>query len=68
MKRFILLMLLVGNCYASSWECTNRVVFCHTWRMAVPHGWIVSGDNSAGGSEHTYAMVFVPDEEHTWRL
>jgi len=53
---------------ASSWECINRVVLCHTWRMAVYGGWIVSGDNSAGGSDHTYAMTFVPDIEHKWKL
>jgi hypothetical protein len=68
MKKLILLFLLSANCYATNWECTNRVLTCHTWRMEVPTGWIVASDNSASGGEHGYAMVFVPDTGHTWKL
>lgn len=68
MKKLILLFLLSSNCLASSWECVSRVIYCHTWRMEVNSGWIVSGDNSAGGGEHGYAMTFVPDPDHLWKL
>ncbi len=69
MKKLLLLLLVSANCYATtSWECIARFGTCHTWRMAVINGWIVSGDNSAGGGEHGYAMTFVPDEKHEWKL
>lgn len=65
----VLLMLVSVNVFAgSSWECVGRMITCHTWRMAVPQGWIVSGDNSAGGGEHGYAMTYVPDENHEWKI
>jgi len=69
MKKLLLSLLLITttNCFASNWECINRVVLCHTWRMQIPQGWIVSGDNSAGGGEHGYAMTFVPDPDHIWK-
>jgi hypothetical protein len=67
-KKILVLLIISSSCYSSSWECINRVIICHTWRMEVINGWIVSGDNSAGGSEHTYAMTFVPDPEHKWKL
>ncbi len=68
MKKLILLFLLCTNCYAASWECIARFGTCHTWRLQVYKGWIVSGDNSAGGGEHGYAMTFVPDPEYRWQL
>ncbi len=68
MKKMLLLILLIpALSYASSWECIGRVVTCHTWRMSVPSGWIVAGDNSAS-TEHGYAMTFVPDPSHEWKL
>lgn len=67
MRRLMLLLLLAGSAHAASWECINRTaMFCNTWRMQVPAGWIVGSDNSATGGEHGYAMVFVPDVEHKW--
>ena len=55
---------LSGNAIAASWECVSRLMMsCHTWRMATPDGWLVSGDNSEG----RYAMTYVPDQEHKWR-
>jgi hypothetical protein len=68
MKKLLLVLIFSANCYASSWECINRLLVCHTWRMEIPQGWIVSGDNSAGGGEHGYAMTFVPDPMHIWKL
>lgn len=68
-KKMLIVILLCGaaNCYASGWECISRVFTCHTWRMEVPQGWIVSGDNSAGGGEHGYAMTYLPDPTHAWK-
>ena len=69
MKRLLLLLLLSTNCSASTWECINKnLMACNTWRMLVPTGWVVASDNSATTSEHGYAMVFVPDEQHIWKL
>lgn len=68
MKKLLLLMLFCSQANAAGWECIGRTVLCHTWRMATPTGWIVSGDNSAGGGEHGYAMTFVPDPNHTWNV
>ncbi len=68
MKKLILLFLLSSNCFAASWHCISSMGFCHTWRMEVPGGWIVASDNSAGGGEHGYAMVFTPDAEHKWAV
>lgn len=67
-KRILCLLLLTTACQAASWECVSRMVTCHTWRMEVPGGWIVSGDNSAGGGEHGYAMTYMPDVSHQWKL
>ena len=65
----LLFTLLLFPCLANaaSWECVGRVLTCHTWRMEVPTGWIIAGDNSRGGDETSYAMTFVPDPSHTWR-
>ncbi len=69
MKKLLFLCLLFPSlCFSSSWECVSRVITCHTWRMKVPQGWIVSGDNSAGGGEEGYAMIFLPDEKHEWEI
>lgn len=68
MKKLLFLLLISSSCYAVQWECIASSFLCHTWRMPVIGGWIVSGDNSAGGSEHTYAMTFVPDAKHEWKL
>ena len=68
MKKLLLLMMLCTSVNAGGWECIGRSFMCHTWRMSVPHGWIVAGDNSSGGGEHGYAMIFVPDEGHVWAL
>jgi hypothetical protein len=64
MKKLILLCLLSSNCFAASWECVNRAAACNTWRMEVPTGWIVSSDNT----DNSYAMTFVPDPEHKWKV
>ena len=63
----ISLLLFSATSFASSWECIGRVIQCHTWRMEVPSGWIIAGDNSAS-TEHGYAMTFVPDADHKWKL
>lgn len=64
----ISLLLFSATSYAASWECINRVMAsCNTWRMEVPTGWVVASDNTNGG-EHGYAMTFVPDPEHKWKL
>lgn len=47
MKKLLILLLLSSSCYSASWECVSRMVTCHTWRMAVPNGWVVASDNSA---------------------
>lgn len=67
MKKLILLFLFSTNCFSASWECISRVIACHTWRMEVPSGWIIAGDNSAS-TEHGYAMTFIPDPEHKWKV
>lgn len=67
MKKLILLLLISTNCFAADWHCISRTMLsCHTWRMSIPQGWIVSSDNTGGGDQHGYAMVFVPDATHTW--
>ncbi len=63
MKRLILLFLLSANCNAATWECISASLGCHTWRMAVPNGWLISGTNHGEG----FAMTFVPDTGHTWQ-
>ncbi len=66
---FLCLIFLPSLSFASSWECINRAtIYCNTWRMYVPTGWIVASDNSATGVEHGYAMVFVPDPIHQWKV
>lgn len=69
MKKIIVLImfLLSSQCFSASWECIDRVIQCHTWRMKVPQGWIVASDNDASGGEHGYAMTFVPDINHEWK-
>lgn len=66
-KILVISLIMPSICFASGWECIGQVVFCHTWRMSVPSGWIVSGDNSAS-TEHGYAMTYVPDPLHEWNL
>jgi hypothetical protein len=67
MKKILLLTLLMCNtAFANNWECINKDgSFCDTWKMSVPNGWIIiSEDRSING----YAMVFVPDPQHAWRI
>jgi hypothetical protein len=59
-----LLTLFSINCFSSNWECVSRTAFCHTWRMEVSGGWIVSGNSN----ESNYAMTFVPDAKHEWKV
>ncbi len=66
MKKLLLLFLITANAHASAWECVSRVVTCNTWRMSVPAGWVVSGDSLT--SDHAFAMTFVPDAKHEWKL
>lgn len=68
MKKFILLMLVAVNAYASPWECVSRTISCYTWRMSVPSGWVVSGDIGGSGNDDQYAMTFVPDSDHKWQI
>lgn len=68
MKKLLILLLLSSSCYAAKWECIASFGMCHTWRMSTPEGWIVAGDNSTSGGEYGYAMTFVPDEKHEWKL
>lgn len=52
-------------CNASGWECINRngvIPTCNTWRMMVPHGWLVSVDNN----DHGAALTYYPDDGHVW--
>lgn len=65
-KVILLSLLLTTQCFAdNAWHCVARIITCHTWRMEVPGGWIVSGDN--GDSAH-YAMTYFPDEQHKWKI
>lgn len=70
MKKLLLLLLLSSNCYAANWICINRAaISCNTWRLEIPEGYLVASDNDATtGGEHAYAMVFVPDVDHKWKL
>ena len=62
-----LLLLTFNTSYAlGKWECVGRIVTCHTWRLWVPQGWVVSGDIPT--DEHGYAMTYVPDPSHEWKL
>lgn len=67
MRKLFLLSLLISNyCFAdNTWHCVSRIMTCHTWRMEVPGGWLVSGDN---GSDAHYAMTFFPDINHAWKV
>ena len=57
--------IIKNNKKTKCWECINtNFGMCNTWRMKVPHGWIVEGDHD----DHTLAMIFYPDETHEWRL
>lgn len=69
MKNLLLILLLITtNCYAKDWVCINRPgLYCNTWVMEIPQGYIVASDNSTTGGQHGYAMVFVPDTEHIWK-
>ncbi len=68
MKKIFLLLFVSTNLYSASWECINRYMMsCNTWRMKVYKGWIVASDNPTGG-DHGYAMTFLPDEKHEWRV
>jgi hypothetical protein len=68
LKKIALLGLLLSqSVFATDWECTNRVVTCHTWRMQVPEGWIVASENTVGSGDG-YAITFVPDKKHEWKL
>lgn len=61
------LILFSINSFASNWQCVNRnpgVPTCNTWRMQVPHGWLVSTDNG----DNDIAMIFYPDKNHEWKI
>lgn len=59
----ILFLCITGN--AAKWTCVQRwLATCHTWRMEVPGGWVVSGE---GYDDGEYAMAFVPDPQHSWK-
>jgi hypothetical protein len=63
-----LALIFSMSAYADNWKCINRAVgFCNTWRMQIPMGWLVASDNGATGGEHGYAMIYIPDPEHTWK-
>lgn len=65
-KLFLILLFSINSAYSlNKWECVDRVMTCHTWRMSVPQGWVVSGDN---GIDAEYSMTFVPDINHEWRI
>ena len=71
MKKILAVFLTLTNinCYADNWVCINRAVLsCNTWRLSVYKGWLVASDNAATGGEHGYAMSFVPDENHDWKI
>lgn len=62
----LILFICVSIANASVWECINRpIVSCNTWRMPVPGGWVIEGDNI--NDEHTLAMTYVPDQNHEWK-
>jgi hypothetical protein len=65
-KLFLLALLTPSLALASNWQCVNHnpIITCNTWRMPVPHGWLVSTDNG----DEDIAMTFVPDEQHDWKL
>lgn len=64
MRKLLLILCLISfSVQAATWECISRNITCHTWRMYVPGGWIVSGDN---GDAH-YAMIYYPDSQHAWK-
>ncbi len=53
-----------SSIFASSWECVSRnIAICNTWRMEVPHGWLVSTDNS----NEDIAITYYPDPDHEWK-
>lgn len=62
----VLCMFSLQSYALGKWECVDRVLTCHTWRLWVPQGWVVSGDIPT--DEHGYAMTYVPDANHDWRL
>lgn len=71
-KSLALLLLTVSlNSYANvQWECIDRenpTTLCYTWRMSVPTGWVIATEDRQiykGG----FATVFVPDQNHEWKL
>lgn len=64
---FLVLVLSFNTSYAwGKWECVDRVITCHTWRLPVPQGWVVASD--APTDEHGYAMTYVPDLNHEWKI
>lgn len=63
MKNILFAILFFSvSCQAASWECIVDSMICNTWRMQVPHGWLVRT------SHQTYAIIYVPDEEHEWKI
>lgn len=66
-----LLLLKINTSYADvEWVCIDKYSNtspCYTWRMAVPHGWVIATDdrNTYKGG---YSTVFVPDENHEWKV
>lgn len=68
MRKIVLILLIAANTSFAmgKWECVYRMVTCHTWRLWTSQGWVVSGDITT--DEHGYAMTYVPDQNHEWKL
>ena len=72
MRKIVLLVcLLLSSCesqpedYAKSpWQTiTSSRHLIDSYRMPVPHGWLVLARLSTGTS-----MSYIPDEKHEWKL
>lgn len=62
---FFIFICFVNVASGSVWKCINRpMLSCNTWVMSVPGGYVVEGDNI--NDEHTLAMTYVPDPQHSW--
>ena len=58
-------MLISANCYAIIWEkiSTNAWDSFNLQRAAIPNGWILRSSVYGG-----WNVIFVPDENHSWKL
>lgn len=66
LKFIFLFIILCQTAQAACWECINRDIFCNTWRMPVPNGWIIVTE--VNNTNEDYPMIFVPDIKHEWAL